>query len=153
MPIKEALVFFSQLILTEKEKLVSYQALKEITQKLKFCVDVGLDYLALDRKSSTLSGGEAQRIRLATQVGSGLVGVLYVLDEPSIGLHQRDNEKLLGTLRALRDLGNTLVVVEHDAATILAADYVVDLGPGAGRHGGEVIFSGNKDELLKNKNS
>jgi len=149
MSIKEALVFFSTLALTEKEKLVGDQALKEITQKLRFCVDVGLDYLALDRKSATLSGGEAQRIRLATQVGSGLVGVLYVLDEPSIGLHQRDNEKLLATLKALRDLGNTLVVVEHDAATILSADYVVDLGPGAGRHGGEVIFSGKQEELLK----
>ncbi|PIQ88065.1 MAG: excinuclease ABC subunit A [Candidatus Omnitrophica bacterium CG11_big_fil_rev_8_21_14_0_20_43_6] len=153
MSIKEAQSFFVGLALTEKEKLVSYQALKEITQKLRFCVDVGLDYLALDRKSSTLSGGEAQRIRLATQVGSGLVGVLYVLDEPSIGLHQRDNEKLLATLKALRDLGNTLVVVEHDAATILAADYIVDLGPGAGRHGGEVIFSGNKQELLKSPDS
>jgi len=153
MSIKEALGFFSELTLNEKEKLVSYQALKEITQKLKFCVNVGLDYLALDRKSSTLSGGEAQRIRLATQVGSGLVGVLYVLDEPSIGLHQRDNEKLLSTLRALQEMGNTLVVVEHDASTILAADYVVDLGPGAGRHGGEVIFSGSKSELLKNQDS
>ncbi|MFA6129911.1 MAG: excinuclease ABC subunit UvrA [Candidatus Omnitrophota bacterium] len=153
MSIKEAINFFSGLKLTEKEKLVSYQALKEITQKLKFCVDVGLDYLTLDRKSSTLSGGEAQRIRLATQVGSGLVGVLYVLDEPSIGLHQRDNEKLLSTLKALRDLGNTLVVVEHDQATILSADHIVDLGPGAGRHGGRVIFSGNKEELLKNKDS
>lgn len=153
MPIKEAISFFSGLKLTEKEKLVSYQALKEITQKLKFCVDVGLDYLTLDRKSSTLSGGEAQRIRLATQVGSGLVGVLYVLDEPSIGLHQRDNEKLLSTLKALRDLGNTLVVVEHDQATILSADHIVDLGPGAGRHGGKVIFSGNKEDLLKSKDS
>ncbi|MDP2927548.1 MAG: excinuclease ABC subunit UvrA [Candidatus Omnitrophota bacterium] len=153
MSIKEALGFFSQLLLSEKEKLVSYQVLKEIAQKLKFCVDVGLDYLTLDRKSATLSGGEAQRIRLATQVGSGLVGVLYCLDEPSIGLHQRDNEKLLATLKALRDLGNTLVVVEHDASTILAADYVVDLGPGAGRHGGEVIFSGSKEELLKNQDS
>jgi excinuclease ABC subunit A len=153
MPIKEAISFFSGLKLTEKEKLIGYQALKEITQKLKFCIDVGLDYLTLDRKSATLSGGEAQRIRLATQVGSGLVGVLYCLDEPSIGLHQRDNEKLLSTLKALRDLGNTLVVVEHDAATILAADHIVDLGPGAGRHGGEVIFSGTKDELLKSKNS
>ncbi len=153
MPIKDAQDFFSGLTLTEKEKLVSYQALKEINQKLKFCVNVGLDYLALDRKSSTLSGGEAQRIRLATQVGSGLVGVLYVLDEPSIGLHQRDNEKLLATLKALRDLGNTLVVVEHDEATILAADYIVDLGPGAGRHGGEVIFSGTREELLKSKDS
>ncbi|MDD5476596.1 MAG: excinuclease ABC subunit UvrA [Candidatus Omnitrophica bacterium] len=153
LPIKEALSFFTGLKLTEKEKLVSYQALKEITQKLKFCADVGLDYLTLDRKSSTLSGGEAQRIRLATQVGSGLVGVLYVLDEPSIGLHQRDNQKLLSTLKTLRDLGNTLIVVEHDAATILAADFVVDLGPGAGRGGGKVIFSGNKGELLKDKNS
>ncbi|MCG2713415.1 MAG: excinuclease ABC subunit UvrA [Candidatus Omnitrophica bacterium] len=153
MSIKEAMNFFSCLKLTEKEKLVSYQALKEITQKLKFCVDVGLDYLTLDRKSATLSGGEAQRIRLATQVGSGLVGVLYVLDEPSIGLHQRDNEKLLSTLKALRDLGNTLVVVEHDQATILSADHIVDLGPGAGRHGGKVIFSGNKEELLKSEDS
>jgi excinuclease ABC subunit A len=153
MTIKEALGFFSELELTEKEKLVSYQALKEIIQKLKFCVDVGLDYLALERKSATLSGGEAQRIRLATQVGSGLVGVLYVLDEPSIGLHQRDNQKLLATLKALRDLGNTLVVVEHDASTILAADYVVDLGPGAGRHGGEVIFSGKQEDLLKSPDS
>ncbi len=153
MPIKEAMNFFSCLKLTEKERLVSYQALKEITQKLKFCVDVGLDYLTLDRKSATLSGGEAQRIRLATQVGSGLVGVLYVLDEPSIGLHQRDNEKLLSTLKALRDLGNTLVIVEHDQSTILSADYIVDLGPGAGRHGGKVIFSGNKEELLKSEDS
>lgn len=153
MSIKEAGQFFAGLDLSEKEKLVSYQALKEINQKLKFCVDVGLEYLTLDRKSSTLSGGEAQRIRLATQVGSGLVGVLYVLDEPSIGLHQRDNEKLLGTLAALRDLGNTLVVVEHDAATILAADYIVDLGPGAGRHGGEVVFSGTKQELLASPDS
>ena len=153
MSIKDAIIFFANLKLTDKEKLVSYQALKEINQKLKFCADVGLDYLTLDRKSSTLSGGEAQRIRLATQVGSGLVGVLYVLDEPSIGLHQRDNQKLLATLETLRDLGNTLIVVEHDAATILAADYVVDLGPGAGRGGGEVIFAGTKNELLKDKNS
>ncbi|MDD5097787.1 MAG: excinuclease ABC subunit UvrA [Candidatus Omnitrophica bacterium] len=153
LSIKEALNFFSSLKLTEKEKLVSYQALKEITQKLKFCVDVGLDYLTLDRKSATLSGGEAQRIRLATQVGSGLVGVLYVLDEPSIGLHQRDNEKLLSTLKALRDLGNTLVVVEHDQSTIMSADHIVDLGPGAGRHGGKVIFSGNKEELMACKDS
>ena len=114
---------------------------------------MGLDYLTLDRKSSTLSGGEAQRIRLATQVGSGLVGVLYVLDEPSIGLHQRDNARLLATLKALRDLGNTLIVVEHDEATIRSSDYVVDLGPGAGRHGGEVIFSGNTLDLLKDRRS
>jgi len=153
MSIKEAINFFANLKLTEKEKLIGYQAIKEITQKLKFCADVGLDYLTLERKSSSLSGGEAQRIRLATQVGSGLVGVLYVLDEPSIGLHQRDNEKLLATLKALRDLGNTLIIVEHDASTILAADHVVDLGPKAGRHGGEVIFSGTKVELLKDNDS
>ena len=153
MPIKDALIFFSQLKLSEKEKLISYQALKEIIQKLKFCVDVGLDYLTLDRKSASLSGGEAQRIRLATQVGSGLVGVLYVLDEPSIGLHQRDNDKLLATLKALRDLGNTLMIVEHDEATILDADYIVDLGPGAGRHGGKVIFSGTRDQLMKSQDS
>lgn len=153
MTIKEGIDFFSSLKLTEKEKLVAYQALKEITQKLKFCVNVGLDYLTLSRKSSTLSGGEAQRIRLATQVGSGLVGVLYVLDEPSIGLHQRDNEKLLATLKVLRDMGNTLIVVEHDEPTILSADHIVDLGSGAGRHGGRVIFSGGKEELLKNKDS
>jgi len=153
LSIKEALAFFHNLKLTKKEQLVAHQALKEIIRKLKFCVDVGLDYLTLDRKSATLSGGEAQRIRLATQVGSGLVGVLYVLDEPSIGLHQRDNEKLLSTLKTLRDLGNTLIVVEHDEATILEADHIVDLGPGAGRHGGEVIFSGAKEALLKDQDS
>ncbi len=153
MSIKEAYSFFSNLEMNAKEKLIAKQALKEITQKLKFCIDVGLEYLTLDRKSSTLSGGEAQRIRLATQVGSGLVGVLYVLDEPSIGLHQRDNDKLLATLKSLRDLGNTLLVVEHDEATILAADYIVDLGPEAGRHGGEIVFAGTKEELLKDKNS
>ncbi|MCX5700807.1 MAG: excinuclease ABC subunit UvrA [Candidatus Omnitrophica bacterium] len=153
MSIKEAYHFFTELKLNDKEKIIGHQALKEIIQKLKFCIDVGLDYLTLDRKSVTLSGGEAQRIRLATQVGSGLVGVLYVLDEPSIGLHQRDNDKLLATLKSLRDLGNTLIVVEHDEATIQAADYIVDLGPGAGRHGGEVVFSGDKTELMKNTNS
>ena len=153
MSVKEAEEFFANLELVEREKVIAQRLLKEIRQKLKFCIDVGLDYLTLDRKSSTLSGGEAQRIRLATQVGSGLVGVLYVLDEPSIGLHQKDNNKLLSTLKALRDLGNTLLVVEHDEATILASDYVVDLGPGAGRHGGEVVFAGPKEELLKDKNS
>ncbi len=153
MSIKEAKSFFKGLDLTEKEIRIAHQVLKEIVQKLQFCVDVGLEYLTLDRRSSTLSGGEAQRIRLATQVGSGLVGVLYVLDEPSIGLHQRDNGKLLATLAALRDLGNTLIVVEHDESTILSSDYVVDLGPGAGRHGGEVVFSGTKEELLKNPGS
>jgi excinuclease ABC subunit A len=153
MSIQEAHAFLTNLELNAQERLIAYQALKEITQKLKFCIDVGLDYLTLDRKSATLSGGEAQRIRLATQVGSGLVGVLYVLDEPSIGLHQRDNAKLLKTLKALRDLGNTLLVVEHDEATILSADYIVDLGPGAGRHGGEVVFAGAKEELLKDRHS
>ena len=151
--ITQAMDFFSSLKLNNQEALVSHQVLKELKQKLKFCIDVGLDYLTLDRKSSTLSGGEAQRIHLATQVGSGLVGVIYVLDEPSIGLHQKDNEKLLSTLEALRDLGNTLIVVEHDESTIRKADHVVDLGPGAGRHGGRVIFSGPGEELLKSKDS
>ncbi|MDD4899985.1 MAG: excinuclease ABC subunit UvrA, partial [Candidatus Omnitrophica bacterium] len=153
MSIKEAREFFSGLNLSERERLIARMVLKEINQKLKFCIDVGLEYLTLERKSSTLSGGEAQRIRLATQVGSGLVGVLYVLDEPSIGLHQRDNEKLLATLQTLRDLGNTLVVVEHDEATMRCADYIVDLGPGAGRHGGEVVCAGNFNELLKCRDS
>jgi len=149
MSVNQAYSFFSRLELSQRQRLIAHQGLKEIIQKLKFCIDVGLEYLTLDRKSSTLSGGEAQRIRLATQVGSGLVGVLYILDEPSIGLHQRDNAKLIAALKALRDLGNTLIVVEHDESTIRQADYVVDLGPGAGRHGGRVIFSGPKEDLLK----
>ncbi|MCK9604563.1 MAG: excinuclease ABC subunit UvrA [Candidatus Omnitrophica bacterium] len=153
LSIKDAHSFFTGLNLSAEKKLIAHQILKEIIQKLQFCIDVGLDYLTLDRKSSTLSGGEAQRIRLATQVGSGLVGVLYILDEPSIGLHQRDNDKLLSTLMSLRDLGNTLIVVEHDEATIRASDFVVDLGPGAGRHGGRVIFSGPTEELSKDKDS
>jgi len=149
MSIKEAYNFFRKLKLNEREKQIAHQVLKEVALRLQFCIDVGLEYLTLDRKSSTLSGGEAQRIRLATQVGSGLTGVLYILDEPSIGLHQRDNAKLISTLKILRDLGNTLIVVEHDEFTIRAADYIVDLGPGAGRHGGEVVFSGTKEDLLK----
>jgi len=153
MSIKGAYGFFKNLDLNVRQRIIAEQVLKEIQRRLRFCIDVGLDYLTLDRKSSTLSGGEAQRIRLATQVGSGLIGVLYILDEPSIGLHQRDNTKLIDTLKTLRDLGNTLIVVEHDEYTIRAADYIVDLGPGAGRHGGEVIFSGRKDELLRNANS
>jgi excinuclease ABC subunit A len=153
MSIKESYSFFANLELTEKHKIIAHQVLKEISQRLRFCIDVGLEYLTLDRRSSTLSGGEAQRIRLATQVGSGLVGVLYILDEPSIGLHPRDNSKLLCTLKALRDLGNTLIVVEHDEFTIRAADYIVDLGPGAGRHGGEVIFSGQTKDLLSHPTS
>ncbi len=149
LSVSQARDFFKGLNLTDKERLIARQILKEIQSKLNFCADVGLGYLTLDRLSSTLSGGEAQRIRLATQVGSALVGVLYVLDEPSIGLHQRDNDKLLNTLKALRDLGNTLVVVEHDEATIRSSDWVVDLGPGAGRYGGEVIFNGTSHDLLK----
>jgi len=153
MSIKEAYKFFENLDLSGRKKVVALRILKAINQKLQFCIDVGLDYLTLDRRNSTLSGGEAQRIRLATQVGSGLAGVLYILDEPSIGLHQKDNRKLLTTLKALRDLGNTLIVVEHDESTIRSSDYVVDLGPGPGRHGGRVVFSGTKDELLKSGTS
>ncbi len=153
MSIKEAQNFFLNLNLVDREKLIAQQVLKEIGERLRFCIDVGLDYLTLERKSATLSGGEAQRIRLATQVGSRLVGVLYILDEPSIGLHQRDNTKLISTLKALRDLGNTLIVVEHDEYTIRAADYVVDLGPGAGASGGEVVFSGVNKDLLNSPDS
>lgn len=153
MSIAMALDFFEALKLTERERLIAHQAIKEIRLKLKFCRDVGLGYLTLGRLSSTLSGGEAQRIRLATQVGCGLTGVLYILDEPSIGLHRRDNDKLIATLKTLKELGNTLIVVEHDEPTIRASDWVVDLGPGAGRHGGEVIFSGPVQELLKCKDS
>ena len=122
-------------------------------RRLNFCIDVGLDYLTLDRKSSTLSGGEAERIRLATQVGSGLVGVVYILDEPSIGLHQKDNERLLSTLHALKSIGNTLIVVEHDEDTIRKSDYVIDLGPGAGEFGGEITYAGKVSGLLKSRKS
>ncbi|MFA5363326.1 MAG: excinuclease ABC subunit UvrA, partial [Candidatus Omnitrophota bacterium] len=153
LSIKESREFFEKIDLTERERLIAHQVLKEIIERLKFCIDVGLDYLTLDRKSSTLSGGEAQRVRLATQVGSGLVGVLYILDEPSIGLHQRDTAKLISTVTALRDLGNTLILVEHDEQIMMASDYVVDLGPGAGRHGGEVVFSGTREDLLKKSDS
>ena len=133
--------------------MIADMIIKEIRQRLSFLASVGLDYLTLSRSAGTLSGGESQRIRLATQIGSSLMGVLYILDEPSIGLHQRDNDKLLGTLRELRDIGNTLIVVEHDEDTIRAADYVVDIGPGAGVHGGEVVYSGNVEGLLKCKKS
>jgi excinuclease ABC subunit A len=153
MSIKASQDFFEHIKLEPEKKLISHQILKEIIRRLSFCSDVGLDYLALDRKSSTLSGGEAERIRLATQVGSGLVGVIYILDEPSIGLHQRDNDKLLATLLSLRDLGNTLIVVEHDEATIRSADYIVDLGPGAGKHGGQVIYAGDLPGILKSRES
>ncbi len=147
LSIKQAAAFFANLRLTEREQSIAHQILKEIRERLSFLVNVGLDYLTLDRSAGTLSGGEAQRIRLATQVGSQLVGVLYILDEPSIGLHQRDNRRLLDTLMQLRDLGNTVLVVEHDRETIEKADYVVDLGPGAGVHGGEVIASGTPEEI------
>ena len=136
--------------LTPQQLLIGKQIIKEIKARVGFLVDVGLDYLSLSRATGTLSGGEAQRIRLATQIGSGLVGVCYILDEPSIGLHQRDNDKLLNTLKNLRDLGNTLLVVEHDEDTMLAADYIVDIGPGAGSHGGEVVACGTAQELMKN---
>ncbi|MCF7818464.1 MAG: excinuclease ABC subunit UvrA, partial [Kiritimatiellales bacterium] len=141
--------FFDAMKLTKQEGLIIKEILKEIRSRLGFMVNVGLDYLTLDRESGTLSGGEAQRIRLATQIGAGLVGVVYVLDEPSIGLHQRDNDRLIGTLKGLRDLGNTVIVVEHDEQTIRTADFVIDMGPAAGRHGGEVVFAGTTDKLLK----
>jgi excinuclease ABC subunit A len=151
--IREALAFFSNPDLTPREREIARRVLKEIAERLGFLLNVGLDYLTLSRPSATLSGGESERIRLATQIGSGLVGVLYILDEPSIGLHQRDNARLLSTLKKLRDLGNTILVVEHDEETILESDYVLDLGPGAGVHGGEVVFKGTPQELLRAENS
>jgi excinuclease ABC subunit A len=153
MPIGECAKFLLAMELTDREKHIAERVLKEINARLGFLLDVGLDYLTLDRASATLAGGEAQRIRLATQIGSGLVGVLYVLDEPSIGLHQRDNHRLLETLIRLRDIGNTLIVVEHDEDTIKAADWVVDIGPGAGEHGGQVVVSGTVEELLSSESS
>ncbi|SFS63011.1 excinuclease ABC subunit A [Saccharopolyspora flava] len=153
LSVRECAEFLNALVLGPREQMIAGAVLKEIQARLGFLLDVGLDYLSLDRAAGTLSGGEAQRIRLATQIGSGLVGVLYVLDEPSIGLHQRDNHRLLETLSRLRDLGNTLIVVEHDEDTVRAADWVVDIGPGAGEHGGEVVHSGPYKELLKNKQS
>jgi excinuclease ABC subunit A len=153
LSIRETEIFFAELQLTEKEAEIARRILKEIRERLSFLAYVGLDYLSLDRASGTLSGGEGQRIRLATQVGSSLVGVLYILDEPSIGLHQRDNRRLLETLKRLRDLGNTVLVVEHDEETILEADHVIDMGPGAGVHGGEVVAQGTPAEILANPNS
>ena len=153
LPLRTALEFMRGLTLSEREMKIAEQVLKEIDARLQFLLDVGLDYLTLSRAAGTLSGGEAQRIRLATQIGSGLVGVLYVLDEPSIGLHQRDNRRLIETLTKLRDMGNTLIVVEHDEDTMREADWIVDVGPGAGEHGGQVVHSGTYDELLKNKRS
>ncbi|MDQ4058044.1 MAG: excinuclease ABC subunit UvrA, partial [Actinomycetota bacterium] len=151
--IKDSLAFLDGLELTDRERMISERLLKEIHARLGFLLDVGLDYLTLSRSSATLAGGEAQRIRLATQIGSGLVGVLYVLDEPSIGLHQRDNRRLIDTLMRLRDMGNMLIVVEHDEETIRVADHVVDIGPGAGEHGGEIVYSGPLQGLLDHEKS
>lgn len=153
MSVEEALKFFTGLQLTDVEKQISKQITKEIKARLNFMKNVGLDYLTLERKASSLSGGEAQRIRLATQIGSSLVGVLYILDEPSIGLHQRDNQRLIDTLTYLRDLGNTLIVVEHDEQTLRTADYIVDLGPGAGEHGGRVVAQGTPEEVMRSEKS
>ena len=153
LSVESADEFFATLKLTEFQEKIAHEVIKEIRARLGFLKNVGLGYLTLDRESGTLSGGEAQRIRLATQIGAGLVGVLYILDEPSIGLHQRDNDRLLATLKGLRDLGNTVLVVEHDADTIRQADYVVDLGPGAGVHGGELVAAGPLPEILRNQNS
>jgi excinuclease ABC subunit A len=153
MSIKKLHAFLKDMALTKQQQLIGEQVLREIKARVGFLVDVGLDYLSLSRATGSLSGGEAQRIRLATQIGSGLVGVAYILDEPSIGLHQRDNDKLLATLKNLKDLGNTLIVVEHDEDTMMAADYIVDIGPGAGEHGGQVVAAGTAQEIMKNKNS
>lgn len=153
MSIKKLHAFLNDMTLTKQQQLIGEQVLREIKARVGFLVDVGLDYLSLSRATGSLSGGEAQRIRLATQIGSGLVGVAYILDEPSIGLHQRDNDKLLATLKNLKDLGNTLIVVEHDEDTMMAADYIVDIGPGAGEHGGQVVAVGTAQEIMKNKNS
>ena len=153
LPVDEAIVFFDGLVLTETQQIIAAQILKEIRSRLRFLQSVGLGYLTLARSSGTLSGGESQRIRLATQIGSSLMGVLYILDEPSIGLHQRDNDKLLATLRNLRDLGNTLIVVEHDEDTMRAADYLIDIGPGAGSNGGRVVAAGTPEEVMANPDS
>ena len=153
MPIKNSKKFFDEVELNEMELYIAKGNIKGNKGRLKFLADVGLDYITLDRSSGTLSGGEAQRIRLATQIGSGLVGVLYILDEPSIGLHQRDNARLIETLKRLRDIGNTLIVVEHDEETIMSADHVVDIGPGAGEHGGRVIAEGTPMEIMENPES
>ena len=153
MTIDEAIDFFAKLKLTKREETIARRVVKEIVERLNFLMDVGLDYLTLSRASASLSGGEAQRIRLASQIGSYLVGVLYVLDEPSIGLHQRDNRRLISTLERLRDLGNSVIVVEHDEETIRLADFIVDIGPGAGEFGGRVVHAGTYKELLENTES
>ena len=151
--IGEAAKIIDGLVLNDRERIIAQPIVKEIDARLNFLLDVGLDYLSLNRSAATLAGGEAQRIRLASQIGSGLEGVLYVLDEPSIGLHQRDNRRLIETLQHLRDLGNTVLVVEHDKETIIESDWVVDIGPGAGEHGGEIIYSGPVAGLGKSKGS
>ena len=153
MSIADSYRFFLDLSLTKKQEKIAKEILKEIRERLQFMINVGLDYLSLARETKTLSGGEAQRIRLATQIGSGLTGVLYVLDEPSIGLHQKDNDKLLATLSHLRNLGNTLIVVEHDEDTMMQAEEIIDIGPGAGVYGGEIVAHGSPNEIMKNKNS
>lgn len=151
MSISEAIDFMDQLKLTPTQAKIAELVVKEIKNRLSFLNHVGLSYLTLDRLASTLSGGEAQRIRLATQIGSRLTGVMYVLDEPSIGLHQRDNDRLIGALKDMRDLGNTLIVVEHDEDTMRASDYIVDVGPGAGVHGGQIVAAGTPEEIMQNK--
>jgi excinuclease ABC subunit A len=153
LPIRRALAFFDSLELDRLRAQIAEEPLKEIRARLRFLVDVGLDYLTLDRAAPTLAGGESQRIRLASQIGCGLVGVLYVLDEPSIGLHPRDNRRLLSSLQRLRDMGNTVIVVEHDRDTMEAADVIVDFGPGPGARGGEVVAVGKLEEIASNKSS
>jgi excinuclease ABC subunit A len=153
MSIKDCLAFFADLHLSEQQQEIAKLVVKEIKERLSFLANVGLTYLDLARNAGTLSGGEAQRIRLATQIGSRLTGVLYVLDEPSIGLHQRDNGRLINSLKMMRDLGNTLIVVEHDEETMLSADYLVDIGPGSGVFGGKVVASGTPQEVMQNPNS
>ena len=150
---KKRLEFFRNLTLSEKETQIAQLILREIDERLKFLVNVGLDYITLNRSAGTMSGGEAQRIRLATQIGSRLTGVLYILDEPSIGLHQRDNELLIGSLKNMRDIGNTLIVVEHDEDTMMSADYLIDVGPGAGVHGGQIMSAGTPEEVMADPNS
>lgn len=153
MSIQEAIQFMNELELTPTQAKIAELVIKEIKNRLSFLNHVGLSYLTLDRLASTLSGGEAQRIRLATQIGSRLTGVMYVLDEPSIGLHQRDNDRLIDALKDMRDLGNTLIVVEHDEDTMRASDYIVDVGPGAGVHGGQIVAAGTPEEIMQNENS
>src|SRR5205085_12514214 len=152
-PLRDCLKYFDKLELTGAKRDIAERVIKEIVARLKFLNDVGLDYLSLDRSADTLSGGESQRIRLASQIGSGLTGVMYVLDEPSIGLHQRDNDRLIATLKHLRDIGNSVLVVEHDEDAIRTADYIVDMGPGAGVHGGAVIAEGSLKDIMKSKDS